>query len=307
MTAPLVQELVAGPLDIVGDVHGEIDALRSLMSGLGYAADGKHREGRQLVFVGDLTDRGPDSPAVVDLVSSLVDAGRGQCVLGNHDLNILLGHSKLENKWFFGEEFLAADGRPVPQRLADDDIRFRVLQFFTTLPLALARDDVRVVHACWNDEMIERARQANNTTDFFARCEEQVESERGYAELDPVDQGLRQQNHSPVKLLTSGPEQRTQSPVDSGGKIRNEKRVVWWPEYSDAAFCVFGHYSIPEDQQRGSATAFCVDFGVGKRWTERLAGKAVGFAYRLAALRHPEMQIAFDDGAVCQASDFKTF
>jgi len=31
----LIQPLFDGPLDIVGDVHGEIDALRSLMRHLG--------------------------------------------------------------------------------------------------------------------------------------------------------------------------------------------------------------------------------------------------------------------------------
>lgn len=64
--SPLVQPLFDGPLDIVGDIHGEIDALRSLIRHLGYDDDGTHPDCRRLVFVGDLTDRGPDSPAVVD-------------------------------------------------------------------------------------------------------------------------------------------------------------------------------------------------------------------------------------------------
>ena len=105
MPSSLVQSLFDGPLDIVGDVHGEIDALRSLMRHLGYAVDGTHPDEKRLVFVGDLTDRGPDSPAVIDLVKSLVDAGRAQCVLGNHDLNILLGEHKHDNRWFFGEKW----------------------------------------------------------------------------------------------------------------------------------------------------------------------------------------------------------
>lgn len=99
----LVQPLFDGPLDIVGDVHGEIEALHSLLEILGYSDDGQHSQGRRLVFVGDLTDRGPDSPSVVDLVESLVKSGRAQCVLGNHDLNILLGDRKHDNHWFFGE------------------------------------------------------------------------------------------------------------------------------------------------------------------------------------------------------------
>ena len=102
----IVKPLMDGPLDIVGDVHGEIDALNSLVDHLGYNANGLHPEGRRLVFVGDLVDRGPNSPAVVRLVRDLVAAEKAQCVLGNHDLNILLDHRKHENRWFYGAEFL---------------------------------------------------------------------------------------------------------------------------------------------------------------------------------------------------------
>ena len=38
----LIQPLFEGPLDIVGDVHGELDALRDLLRHLGYGADGSH-------------------------------------------------------------------------------------------------------------------------------------------------------------------------------------------------------------------------------------------------------------------------
>ena len=58
----LVEKLPDGPLDIVGDVHGELDALKQLLKVMGYSDAGEHPEGRKLVFVGDLTDRGPDSP-----------------------------------------------------------------------------------------------------------------------------------------------------------------------------------------------------------------------------------------------------
>ena len=67
----LIQPLFDGPLDIIGDVHGEIDPLRSLLRHLGYDDGGLHPDGRRLVFVGDLTDRGPDSPAVVNLIQRL--------------------------------------------------------------------------------------------------------------------------------------------------------------------------------------------------------------------------------------------
>lgn len=64
----LIQALPAGPLDIVGDIHGEYEALCSLMAHLGYDPQGKHPDNRTLVFVGDFCDRGPDSPAVLALI-----------------------------------------------------------------------------------------------------------------------------------------------------------------------------------------------------------------------------------------------
>ena len=75
MLDSLVRPLFDGPLDIVGDIHGEINALRNLLNQLGYADDGRHPEERRLVFLGDLTDRGPNSPAVVDVVERLVGWG----------------------------------------------------------------------------------------------------------------------------------------------------------------------------------------------------------------------------------------
>lgn len=44
MKLPLVQSLFDGPIDIVGDVHGEIDALRSLLHHLGYEHGGTHSD-----------------------------------------------------------------------------------------------------------------------------------------------------------------------------------------------------------------------------------------------------------------------
>lgn len=210
--ASLIQPLFDGPLDIVGDVHGEIDALRSLVGHLGYDSDGKHSNGRRLVFVGDLTDRGPDSPAVVDLVQRLVESGRAQCVLGNHDLNILLGHRKHDNHWFFGEEH-KEDGIVVPQVLADESIRERVLKFFGTLPIALERDDLRVVHACWNDDMITFARDSGDVVALYDEHHDLIEGSFPDLDLDDTDKGLDHQNKNPVKLLSSGPEERTEAPI----------------------------------------------------------------------------------------------
>ncbi len=85
-----------GPFDIVGDVHGCLDELLELLRALGYSVemqDGQYAaqppEGRKLIFVGDLVDRGPQTPEVLRLVSSLVQSGHAFCVPGNHDVKLV--------------------------------------------------------------------------------------------------------------------------------------------------------------------------------------------------------------------------
>lgn len=81
----------AGPFDIIGDVHGCLAELAALLGQLGYAHDGpawRHPGGRRAIFLGDLADRGPDSPGVLRLVMDMVAAGTALCVQGNHDLKL---------------------------------------------------------------------------------------------------------------------------------------------------------------------------------------------------------------------------
>ncbi|MFD7326219.1 polynucleotide kinase-phosphatase [Streptomyces sp. NPDC059875] len=75
---------LTGPFDIIGDIHGCRSELETLLATLGYV-DGHHPEGRTAVFVGDLVDRGPDSPGVLRRVMSMVASGDALCVPGNHE------------------------------------------------------------------------------------------------------------------------------------------------------------------------------------------------------------------------------
>lgn len=75
---------LTGPFDVIGDIHGCSSELESLLGKLGYV-DGAHPDGRTAVFVGDLVDRGPDSPGVLRRVMSMVSAGDALCVPGNHE------------------------------------------------------------------------------------------------------------------------------------------------------------------------------------------------------------------------------
>ena len=294
MPHSLLSTLSSGPLDIVGDVHGEIDPLLSLMHHLGYDEHGSHPDNRKLVFVGDLTDRGPDSLAVVNLVQALTERQLAQCVLGNHELNILLDQRKYDNGWFYGEEF-SDNGYIVPQALANSASRDRVLKFFQSLPIALEREDLRVIHACWNSAMIQSLEETKDAITLINQHADLITKRTEHSGFDQVDISLEHQNQNPVRRLTSGPEERIPAPFFASGKTRYEQRIQWWNDYNET-FCVFGHYSIPDGKPRGNHASFCIDYGVGKRWTERRKGTTTGFALKLAALRWPEKLVVFDEG-----------
>jgi polynucleotide kinase-phosphatase len=83
-----------GPFDVVGDVHGCRSELESLLGRLGWAlvrdelgrpVDAVHPDGRRALFLGDLVDRGPDTPGVLRLVMGMVRNGHALAVPGNHE------------------------------------------------------------------------------------------------------------------------------------------------------------------------------------------------------------------------------
>ena len=84
---------LAGPFDLIGDVHGCRDELAQLLAKLGYRANESgayaHPAGRTAVFLGDLVDRGPDSPGVLEIAMNMTQAGAALCLLGNHEYKLM--------------------------------------------------------------------------------------------------------------------------------------------------------------------------------------------------------------------------
>jgi protein phosphatase len=90
-----------GPFDIIGDIHGCFDELVELLAKLGYAVEAQANdngapsylvtppEGRKIIFLGDLVDRGPKIPEVLALAMSMVQAGTAWCVPGKHDIKLM--------------------------------------------------------------------------------------------------------------------------------------------------------------------------------------------------------------------------
>ncbi|MCA9691027.1 MAG: polynucleotide kinase-phosphatase, partial [Myxococcales bacterium] len=138
-----------GPFDIIGDIHGCADELRALLGQLGYQLAGTREEpqvtpppGRKAIFVGDLVDRGPDSPAALRLVMGMVAAGTALCVCGNHEAKLLRYLQRGKAKLTHGLAETAAQLAREP-----DEFRDQVATFIDGLISHYVLDDGRLVVA----------------------------------------------------------------------------------------------------------------------------------------------------------------
>ncbi|MFT3886604.1 MAG: polynucleotide kinase-phosphatase [Arachnia sp.] len=140
-----------GPFDIVGDVHGCLDELLALLAELGYEVsrdeegrpvDAAHPDGRRLVFVGDLVDRGPSSVGVLRLAMGMTAAGHALAVPGNHEAKLIRALDGRNVKATHGLERTLAE-------LADEPEEFRieVREWCRGLVSHLVLDDGRLVVA----------------------------------------------------------------------------------------------------------------------------------------------------------------
>ena len=141
------EQNVCGPghYDVVGDVHGCLEALQRLTAIMGYDRHFRHPR-RKLVFVGDLINRGPDSVGVLRAVMELVQTGAGYAVLGNHDDALL--------RWLQGPETQVKDDMAATiaaiSREPDSEALWSAIEtHLAHTPLMLNLDEGRltVVHA----------------------------------------------------------------------------------------------------------------------------------------------------------------
>ncbi len=264
--------------DIVGDIHGELEALESLLLSLGYHPKHfTHPEGRKLLFIGDFVDRGPHSLEVLQLVQRLIAQEQAYAILGNHELNTLLEDAKPGSGWVF----------PVPANQKNQDTLYApyrtitpkeqqwVMDFLLTLPVTLEHESLRCVHACWHSPSVDKlkkiAKEGTNILSvyqhFSAKTKQQLESFDWYDKyleerhhIEPLlyeaastpafcphiaqAQVFKQMNH-PIKVLTGGME-ALNSPATPffAQKWRFAQRVAWWQtQYSiNAPLVIFGHY-----------------------------------------------------------------
>jgi hypothetical protein len=148
--------------DLIGDIHGYATPLRKLLAKLGYAErDGVWRHpDRQVIFLGDFIDRGPEQLETVAIARGMVEAGAALAVMGNHEFNAiawateapegsgqyLRKHSK-RNRGQHAAFLKAVDPNETDAITAEQR---EIIEWFKTLPVYLDLDGLRVIHACWH-------------------------------------------------------------------------------------------------------------------------------------------------------------
>ncbi|MCL6478286.1 MAG: AAA family ATPase [Peptococcaceae bacterium] len=158
---PLPVELpLAGPFDIIGDVHGCCDELEALLDRLGYSRRNgvyAHPAGRTAVFLGDLGDRGPRCLDSIELAMNMVYSGSALYVPGNHCRKLYAYFKGRKIKVGHGLEKTLAEldraGRPRRELLAG-----RFMEMYGGAQPYLVLDEGRLVvsHAGIKENMIGR-------------------------------------------------------------------------------------------------------------------------------------------------------
>ncbi|QDI77425.1 MULTISPECIES: metallophosphoesterase family protein [Leisingera] len=156
---------MTAPLYAIGDIHGQLEMLDAALQRI--KADGG--EDARIVFLGDYTDRGPDSRGVIERLMAGQEQGRDWiCLKGNHDRmfewfleetprhdpHLLIGYHWLHER-IGGVETLASYGLTFEDRTRLDDLHARAkevipaphAEFLRSLPALHETPELAFVHA----------------------------------------------------------------------------------------------------------------------------------------------------------------
>jgi hypothetical protein len=221
--------------DLIGDIHGHADKLKSLLNCLGYKMDGEsyiHPE-RKVVFVGDYIDRGPKIPETLTIVKKMVDSGNAIALMGNHEYNAICFNLKARNGDFvrkhsikhFLQHYETLRQFQNRQEEYDDFI-----DWFLTLRLFYEADAFRAVHACWdsgNIAFLKDVLQNDRVTPEIIL--QTYESKKLYRAIDETLKGKEITLKEGLFFY------------DKDGNKRNEIRIKWW---EDASQHTYQSYSV---------------------------------------------------------------
>jgi len=218
--------------DIIGDIHGYAKTLEALLQKLGYTKEKgfyTHKQ-RKVIFMGDFIDRGPGIRECLQMVKPMVDNGSALSVMGNHEYNAICYNTpkKDSNGWL--REHSAKNLKQHSATLAAfanyQSEWETYIDWFMTLPLYLDLGKLRIVHAFWDNQIIEKIhnRLNNNllTKDFL-----HLSSKKGTEEYNWIENILK-------GFELTLPENITY--LDKDGIERSEMRVKWWKQLNNETY-----------------------------------------------------------------------
>lgn len=216
--------------DIIGDIHGCNHTLVKLLTELDYklSADGIycHRD-RKVVFLGDFIDRGPGQREVLAIVKAMIDSGGALSVMGNHEYNAI-AYATVDA--VSGKHLRAHTDKNRKQHIAfleafaDDQAAYdETIQWFRTLPLWLDLGDIRIIHACWDSEVLDDLLklQGGDTllSDHLLHASCKVHS----WQFDAIETILKGKEVPLPEGLHFH---------DKDGNIRRNMRIRWWDRFA---------------------------------------------------------------------------
>ena len=211
--------------DILGDIHGCYDTLALLLNKLDYQLiDGCYQHAsRKLIFVGDFVDRGPKQLEVIECAKAMVEGGHALAVMGNHEFNAIAyatadpkdgGYLRRHSERNQGNHQAFLDA------VEHDEAKYtEVIEWFYTLPMWLEFDDLRIIHACWDQEAIDKIKSEYGDSAYLSK-------ELLIAASDP-----ERWEYESLETLLKGKEIRLgdgHSFLDPSGIRRYNMRVRWW-------------------------------------------------------------------------------
>jgi hypothetical protein len=197
-----------------------------------------------VIFLGDFIDRGEslyEHKELLGIVMKMVRAGNALSVMGNHEFNALAYHTEVDGMPLRPHSKKNTDQHQAfLQEFGNDPIaKAEVLEFFKTLPLWIELDELRVVHACWDQSSIDTLTRLcggpRMTTELLIKAS------------DP-----NTEEHKCVEIILKGygtPLPNGISFLDKDGNKRHAMRTQWW---KTSATCL-GEVAIPPDIELGPA------------------------------------------------------
>ena len=234
--------------DVVGDIHGCAATLERLLELLGYRkVKGVWQHPyRQMLFLGDIIDRGPQIREALHLVYEMVDRGHAHCIMGNHEFYALAWNTPAPAG--SGKQFVREHSKRHARLQAETHAQFAAypydwqefVEWFQELPLFIDAGRFRLVHALWDQPLIDSLRASYPSGIIDRNFLQQAAHEGSFADkvFNRLLRGINLR-------LPQGASQ-----ISSDGYTRSFFRSKFWEEEQEPATygdLVFQPDALPED------------------------------------------------------------